>query len=128
MEILPDLRNMNFYVRDSCQSLQPRITLSIKQLFHDYKIKYSEICSICIWFHRQPSHPSILQARQLLMISLTTSMLTVYAAHHPSLPFPVDGLHTCSQLPQTLTAAGAEVWVGAHYFFVDPCQNEGKVF
>lgn len=47
-KFFPDLRNMNFYVRDSCQSLQPRITLSIKQLFHDYKIKYSEICSICI--------------------------------------------------------------------------------
>lgn len=46
----------------------------------------------------------------------------------PAFPAPADGLHTCSQLPQTLTAAGAEVWVGAHYLFVDHCQNEAKVF
>lgn len=68
---------------------------------------------------------------QLLMISLTTSMRVLYAdptGQPTSLPGPAEGSHTCSQLPQALTAAGAEVWVGAHYFFVDHCQNEGKVF
>lgn len=48
------------------------------------------------------------------------------AAHH--LPLSPAGLYIFSQFPQTLTAAGAEVWVGAHYFFVEPCQKEGRVF
>lgn len=32
------------------------------------------------------------------------------------------------QCPQTLTAAVAEVWVGAHYILVEPRQNRRKGF
>lgn len=44
------------------------------------------------------------------------------------LPPFLSGLYIFSQCPQTLTAAGAEVWVGAHYPLAGPCQKEGRVF
>lgn len=46
----------------------------------------------------------------------------------PPSPLPPAGLYIFSQFPQTLTAAGAEVWVGAHYFSMELCQKEGRVF
>lgn len=52
-----------------------------------------------------------------------------YWAERPAtFPSPPTGLYIFSQCPQTLTAAGAEVWVGAHYSLVEPCQKEGRVF
>lgn len=66
------------------------------------------------------------------MISLNTVMPEVtelYPTGQPTtIPSPPAGLYIFSQCPQTLTAAGAEVWVGAHYSLVEPSQKEGRVF
>ena len=45
-----------------------------------------------------------------------------------TLPSPPAGFYIFSQCPQTLTAAGAEVWVGAHYSLAEPCQKRGEGF
>lgn len=52
------------------------------------------------------------------------------ADRHAAPPLPSTLLvYTCLvSCPQTLTAAGAEVWVGAHYSLAEPCQKEGRVF
>lgn len=46
----------------------------------------------------------------------------------PPTPHPPLVYTYLVSFPQTLTAAGAEVWVGAHYLFMEPSQKEGRVF
>lgn len=50
--------------------------------------------------------------------------------HPHRAPSPLSSLFLFifSQCPQTLTAAGAEVWVGAHYSLAEPRQKGGDGF
>lgn len=64
-----------------------------------------------------------------LCITISVVMLTYFHQFRetilPSAPADSD---LFSQCPQTLTAAVAEVWVGAHYFLVEPRQKRRKGF